>query len=205
MPLRNPRHPNDDTRSLLSPLRPGDDDAAFDAVPSAFDPPARRLRGRAVFALAIIAAVLAYAYRDAFKPISDPVNHTVGALMHHAGVPDISRPIDQSAARDLAMKLPGVRSAFWIDGSNLMLMVDGQRRRSMATIDQVCDALKPLGDTLGVVVNVQDITAQHADVATTLSRNCVLPEGERAMLQGKRDVDVVDPELRKAIRKEPAP
>jgi len=75
-------------------------------------------------------------------------------------------------------------------------MVDGSQYRSMAMIDQVCVALEPLGDTLGVVVHVQDVTAQHADDATTLSRNCQLPEGQRAFLQRKRQVDVVAREVR---------
>jgi hypothetical protein len=50
---------------------------------------------------------------------------------------------------------------------------------------------------LGVVVNVQDITAQHADGATTLSAIASLPEGQRAaFLQPKRQVDVLMPEVR---------
>jgi hypothetical protein len=66
----------------------------------------------------------------------------------------------------------------------------------MAMIDRVCVALEPLGDTLAVVVNLQDATAKNGDEAMTLSRNCQLPEGQRAFLQAKRQVDVVSPELR---------
>jgi hypothetical protein len=111
-------------------------------------------------------------------------------------MPDVTRPVDHEAARMAAKTVPGVRTALWLDRENFVVMVEGSQYRSMAMIDQVCIALESLGDTLGVVVNVQDMTAQHADAATTLSRNCQLPEGQRAFLQAKRQVDVVSPELR---------
>jgi hypothetical protein len=44
------------------------------------------------------------------------------------------------------------------------------------------------------------MTAQHADGATTLSRNCQLAEGQRAFLQRKRQVDVVAPEVRARLK-----
>ncbi|WP_395684452.1 hypothetical protein [Dokdonella sp.] len=92
--------------------------------------------------------------------------------------------------------MPGGRTALWRGREKFVVMVEGSQYRSMAMIDQVCVALQPLGDTLAVVVNVQDMTAEHADGATTLSRNCQLPEGQRAFLQRKRQVDVVAPEVR---------
>jgi hypothetical protein len=52
---------------------------------------------------------------------------------------------------------------------------------------------------LAVVVNVQDVTAKNAGGATTLSRNCQLRGGERAMLHVKREVDVVPKELRRRL------
>ncbi|MGN6520716.1 MAG: restriction endonuclease [Dokdonella sp.] len=128
--------------------------------------------------------------------VAQPVNRAVTEYLRQAGVPDVSRPVDHEAARMAAKAVAGVRSALWLDHDNFVVMVDGAQYRSMAMIDEVCDALEPLGDTLGVVVNVQDITAQHADGATTLSRNCQLPEGQRALLQRKRQVDVVAPETR---------
>jgi hypothetical protein len=112
-----------------------------------------------------------------------------------ARVPDVARPIDREAARAAVRPLPGVRSAIWLDSANLAVMVDGAANRTMATIDRVCDALAPLGDTLAVVVHVQDATAKTADAATTLSRNCDLPEGQLAFLQKRREVDVISPEL----------
>lgn len=115
-------------------------------------------------------------------------------------LPDATRPIDHEAARAALRTLPGVRTAIWLDRANLAVMVDGAQRRSMQTIDQVCLALEPLGDTLAVVVNVQDVTARNADGATTLSRNCQLPEGERALMQGKREVDVVPREVRERFK-----
>jgi hypothetical protein len=119
-------------------------------------------------------------------------------------MPDVSRPIDHEAARMAAKTVPGVRTALWLDRENFVVMVEGSQYRSMAMIDQVCVALEPLGDTLGVVVNVQDTTAQHADGATTLSRNCQLPEGQRAFFQRKRQVDVVAPEVRARFKDQQA-
>ncbi|MEO8460371.1 MAG: hypothetical protein ABI451_07575, partial [Dokdonella sp.] len=67
---------------------------------------------------------------------------------------------------------------------------------------KVCLALEPLGDTLAVVVNVQDVTAHTPDGATTLSRNCQLQEGERAFLQKKREIDAVSAGLRDTFKKQ---
>jgi hypothetical protein len=57
-----------------------------------------------------------------------------------------------------------------------------------------------LGDTLAVVVDVQGVTAITSEGADTLSRNCQLAEGERELLQQKRQVDVLDPEVRQVFR-----
>ena len=114
---------------------------------------------------------------------------------------DPHRPIDHEAARAAVRPLAGVRSVVWLDTSNFIVMVDGQRYRSMDMIDQVCVALEPLGDTLAVVVNVQDATAKNGDEAMTLSRNCQLPEGQRALMQAKRQMDVVAPEVREQFKK----
>lgn len=117
-----------------------------------------------------------------------------------ARIPDTSRPIGHEAARAAVRPLAGVRTSLWLDRSNFVVMVGDQQHRNMAMIDQVCLALEPLGDTLAVVVNVQDVTAKNADNATTLSRNCQLPEGQRAMFQAKREVDVVSPEVRQRFK-----
>ncbi len=69
---------------------------------------------------------------------------------------DPSRRIDHEAARAAVRPLQGVQSAVWIDNANLLVLVGGGQYRSVATIDNVCLALEPLGDTLSVVVNVQD-------------------------------------------------
>ena len=111
-------------------------------------------------------------------------------------LPD-ARRIDYEAARAAVRPLAGVRSSAWMDQSNLIVMVDGTQYRTMATINHVCNALAPLGDTLGVVVNVQNVAANNSHEADALSRNCQLPEGERAMMQPKRKIDVLDPEVRR--------
>ena len=117
-------------------------------------------------------------------------------ITRSARMPDPHRPIDHEAARAVVRPIDGVRTALWLDRENFVVMVGGQPHRSMEMIDRVCVALEPLGDTLAVVVNVQDVTAKNGDEAETLSRNCQLPEGERAFLQKKREVDVVAPEVR---------
>ena len=121
-------------------------------------------------------------------------------MMRSMRLADPSRPIDHEAARAAVRPLQGVSSSVWIDRSNLLVMVGGGQYRSMDTIDRVCLALEPLGDTLSVVVNVQDVTATTSEGADTLSRNCQLGAGERAMFQQKRQVDVLDPEVRQVFR-----
>jgi hypothetical protein len=131
----------------------------------------------------------------------DAITHD---LMRSARVPDVARPIDREAARAAVRPLPGVRSAIWLDPANLAVMVDGESNRTMTMVDRVCDALAPLGDTLAVVVHVQNAAAKTADAATTLSRNCQLPTGQLAFMQKKRDIDVVSPDLRRAFKAQQA-
>ncbi|MGN2251837.1 hypothetical protein ACFWZ4_00480 [Frateuria sp. GZRe12] len=125
-------------------------------------------------------------------------------MLRSMRVPDPAQPIDHEAARAAVHPLPGVRSSIWVDRTNLLVMVGGSRYRSMETIDRVCLALEPLGDTLAVVVNLQDATATTFEGADTLSRNCQLAEGERALLQPKRQVDVLDPKLRRVFQTQQA-
>jgi hypothetical protein len=121
-------------------------------------------------------------------------------MMRSMHLADPARRIDREAARAAVRPLQGVQSAVWIDQANLLVMVGGSQYRSMATIDNVCLALEPLGDTLSVVVNVQDVMATTSAGADTLSRNCQLGAEERALLQPKRQVDVLDPAVRRVFR-----
>jgi hypothetical protein len=121
-------------------------------------------------------------------------------ITRSARMADPMRPINPEAARAAARTIHGVRSAIWLDRANLVVMVAGAQYRNMDMIDEVCLALEPLGDTLAIVVNVQDVTATTPDSAHTLSRNCQLGEGERAFLQKKREVDVVSKELRETFK-----
>lgn len=109
---------------------------------------------------------------------------------------DVTRRVDPELARAAAARIEGVRSAVWIDHENLFALVDDARARSQRTIDRICVALEPLGDTLGVVVNLQNATARNGDELEILSRNCQLPPGQRALLQTQRQVDVLSPEMR---------
>ena len=121
-------------------------------------------------------------------------------LMRDMHLADPSRRINPEAARAAVRPLQGVQSAVWIDNANLLVLVGGSQYRSMTTIDNICLALEPLGDTLSVVVNVQDMMATASEGADTLSRNCQLGAGERAMFQQKRQVDVLEPDVRRVFR-----
>ena len=109
---------------------------------------------------------------------------------------DPARPIDREAARAIARALPGVRSAVWIDRGNLLVRVEGAALRTQQTIDELCYRLEPLGDTLAVVVHLQDAAPTSRAGMDTLSRNCQLAPGDHAMLQRDRRMDVLDPAVR---------
>lgn len=111
-------------------------------------------------------------------------------------LPDAGRPIDPERARAAAREVPGVHSAVWIDRQNLLALVDRNGQRSMATIDAICDRLEPLGDTLAVVVHLQSRAARTGEELETINRNCQLAEGDRALLQAKRELDVIPRHVR---------
>ncbi|QCO67536.1 hypothetical protein E5843_06695 [Luteimonas yindakuii] len=109
---------------------------------------------------------------------------------------DPARKVDREAARAAIRHVDGVRSVAWIDHENLLVIVATNEARSQRTIDDICIELEPLGDTLGVVVNLQSGAARSGDELEILSRNCQLVPGDRAFMQRHRQVDVVPPELR---------
>jgi hypothetical protein len=109
---------------------------------------------------------------------------------------DPARAIDRETARAVAKQVVGVRSAVWIDHENLLAIVASNEARSQATIDAICVALEPHGDTLGVVVNLQSGAATNGDELEVLSRNCQLLPGDRAFMQRARPVDAISPEIR---------
>ncbi len=113
---------------------------------------------------------------------------------------DPARQVDREAARAAAKSTAGVRSVVWIDRENLLAIVERNELRSQQTIDTICLQLEPLGDTLGVVVNLQSGEARTGDDLEILSRNCQLPSGDRAFLQANRQVDVIAPEIRRQHR-----
>jgi hypothetical protein len=109
---------------------------------------------------------------------------------------DPARRVDRESARAAARQVPGVRSVAWLDRENLLAIVAANELRSYETIDAICMALEPLGDTLGVVVNLQSGAATTGDDLEILSRNCQLAPGDRAFLQRNRQVDVIAPSIR---------
>lgn len=120
-------------------------------------------------------------------------------MLHDAHIPDPMRQIPHEAARATVAQVEGVRSVTWIDHDNLLVLVGGLRYRDMAMVDRICDAIAPLGETLGVVVNVQDVTATTSAGADAVSRDCQLPEGQRAFLQRNRQIEALDPATRRAF------
>lgn len=109
---------------------------------------------------------------------------------------DPSRSVDRESARLAARRVDGVRSVAWIDRENLLVIVSRNDARSYGTIDAICLELESLGDTLGVVVNLQSGAAINGDDLEILSRNCQLAPGDRALFQSKRQIDVVPNEIR---------
>lgn len=147
-----------------------------------------------------VAAARAAALMGNQKAVAQNVQGMTKDILHDARIPDPARPIDHEAARAAVRPLAGVRSVVWMDHNNLLVMVGGAAYRNMAMVDRVCDVLDPLGDTLAVVVNVQDVTATTSEGADAVSRNCQLPEGQRAFLQSKRQIEALDPATRKAFK-----
>ncbi len=132
--------------------------------------------------------------------VETSVDNVISSVRRSARIADPRRRIDREAARAAVRPIGGVRSVIWLDRTNLIVMVDGARYRTTAMIDTVCSALSPLGDTLAVVVNLQDVTATKPDGATTLSRNCALAQDQRALFQPQREIDVTSRQLRETFK-----
>ena len=113
---------------------------------------------------------------------------------------DPNRQVDRESARMAAWRVEGVRTSAWIDRENLLVIVDRNEARSYATIDAICLELEPLGDTLGVVVNLQSGAATNSEELDILSRNCQLAPGDQAFMTRKRQADVISPEIRAQLR-----
>lgn len=111
-------------------------------------------------------------------------------------LPDPARRIPSEPARQLAATVRGVSSVAWVDSGNLLAMVDGAQYRDYATIDRICMALEPLGDTLWVTVHLQNRQARSGEDLDILSRNCQLPPGENAFGQRQRRMNMVEPAVR---------
>lgn len=117
---------------------------------------------------------------------------------------DPARRVDRESARAAVRDIEGLASAVWLDHENLFVMVDRNERRTQAMIDAICLRLEPLGDTLGVVVNLQSAAARTGEEQATLSRNCQLAPGDRAFMQGSRQVDVLPAHIREQQRRSQA-
>ena len=130
----------------------------------------------------------------------EALKHNMGAMnddfRRAIKLPDGTRRVDPESARIAARRVVGVRSVVWLDRANLFVIVDRNELRSYATIDRICKALEPLGDTLGVVVNLQSGAATTGDDLEILSRDCQLAPGDRALMSRPRQVDVISPEIR---------
>jgi hypothetical protein len=109
---------------------------------------------------------------------------------------DPARRVDRESARAAAKRVAGVRSVAWVDNNNLLAIVSHNQARTYDTIDAICIELEPLGDTLGVVVNLQSGAAVSGAELEILSRNCQLAPGDHAILQAKRQLNSVSPEIR---------
>lgn len=131
------------------------------------------------------------------KAVQDNMRAMQNDLRTSIKLPDQSRPIDHEMARQAAKRVAGVRSVVWMDRENLFAIVERNEQRSYGTIDGICHELEPLGDTLGVVVNLQSGAARNGDELEILSRNCQLAPGDRALMQRNRQFDVLSPAIRR--------
>lgn len=104
---------------------------------------------------------------------------------------DPARAVNREEARLVARRIEGVRSVAWVDTTNLYVIVERNAQRTEATVDRICVALQPLGDTLGVVINLQSGEARNAAELQLLVRNCQLAVGDHAFLHDRRDRNVV--------------
>lgn len=91
---------------------------------------------------------------------------------------DPGRAVDREAARAAVQQLPGVRAAGWIDRTRLLAVTARDDVDAEAMIETVCLRLEPLGDTVGVVVSVQDAAAGGRPRET--SRGCQSARGAQA-------------------------
>jgi hypothetical protein len=115
-------------------------------------------------------------------------------------LPNPSQRIDPEAGRSAVKVMPGVHSVAWLDRDNLLAIVEDERLRSQRTIDAICIQLEPLGDTLGVIVNLRTRAAHRPEERGALSRNCQLAPGEVALFQKKRKDYDPPPEIVAAFR-----
>lgn len=113
---------------------------------------------------------------------------------------DPARRIDREAARAATRQVSGVHSVAWIDSHNLLVYVQRNELRSQSMIDVICSRLEPLGDTLGVIVNLKTRAAAHPNERGTTSRNCQLAPGDTAMLQKVHPTYDPPPEVTAAYR-----
>lgn len=147
-----------------------------------------------------VAAARSAALAGDDEAVQESINAFTEDLRRSIKLADATRPVDRERAREAVRHVEGVRSVAWVDRENLLILVDSATARTYETIDKVCLALEPLGDTLGVVVNLQNGEARNGDELEILSRNCQLAPGDRAMLSRPRELDVIDPEIRRQHR-----
>lgn len=173
--------------------RPAPDDAAAPPRPQQAGQPLDPLATAARMVAIRGAAVMGD--QEAVRRQMDAMNHDLQRAMR---LPDPARRIPAEPARQRAAMVTGISSAAWVDTGNLLAMVDGAQYRNHATIDRICVALEPLGDTLWVTIHLQDRLARSGEGLDILSRNCQLPPGESALGQRQRRMNIVEPAVRAA-------
>jgi hypothetical protein len=131
---------------------------------------------------------------DATAAIPEPVPPPVNLV-------DPARGADRESARAAVQAVPGVRSAGWLDRENLLVAVDRKDALGDDTIDAICQAIAPFGDTRGVVVNLRSGVASEGDGVEIVARNCQLASDKSASLQGDRQ-DKPDPAAIRAQEKD---
>lgn len=143
-----------------------------------------------------VVAIRGAAVRGDRDAMQQQMQHMTDDFRRSIRLADPSRAVHRESARAAARTVPGVRSVVWLDHENLFATVESAEFQNQRTIDRICLQLEPLGDTLGVVVNLQNRSAQSGRELTNVSRNCQLRPGERALMSRERVLDPIDPRIR---------
>lgn len=114
-------------------------------------------------------------------------------------IADASRPIDRESAR-AARTVPAFAPSPGSTATTCSCASPAPTAAPTRPSTRSATSSNRWGDTLAVVVHLQNAEARTRFEADTLNRNCQLAPGDRAFLQTPHTLDVLDPALRAQAR-----